>query len=200
MALANQPGFTALVESQPGYSSHHTRERLINELFDQLLKRIADLDLFNKNTAPAIFLVYAHKSTVAEANVQVAQQLIEWLKTIRVRLQSDRSPLGTGVYLGYSLDGDDRAAHNILWNQFCLLPKGAYDKSVDKVILCCSDALGQYNKTMMETDLKCYPQEIKEAYSRSRTESTQPTIMHGEINQIISAKKTAKTMTSFQSS
>lgn len=159
---------------------------MINELFEQLLKHIADLDCFNKETAPTIFLVYAHKSTVGEANAEVPQQLIEWLKSVRAKLRSDRSPLGTGIYPGHNLDGVDHAAHNILWNQLCLLPKEAYNKSVDKVILCCSEVLLKYHQTCLkEPGMKCYYQEIKEAYFHSPKVTTQPAGIHDKINQVV---------------
>jgi hypothetical protein len=156
-------------------------EKAINILFDRVLEGIARLDLFNKDTAPTLFIVYAHKSPVGEANAEAAQQLIQWLKNLRAQLRSDRSPLGTVLY---SLDKDDHAAHNILWNQFCLLPKKIYSKSVDKVILCCSEVLWEYHQTCSKNpDLRCYYKEIKEACSHSQKETTQET--HDKINQVI---------------
>jgi hypothetical protein len=159
---------------------------VINDSFGNILDDIAHLDSFRGNTS-TIFVVYAHKSDVGEARAEIAKQLIDWLKKVRAQVQSDRSPLGASKLVGSSLNGDELPAHNILWNQFYLLPKSSYDHSVDKIILCCSEALLKHHETCLKTEgLKNYPKDIREAHSGSPKE---PDAMHSVIENIIDKYK-----------
>jgi hypothetical protein len=155
----------------------------MTNLFDSILENIADLDPFTSKTSPTIFLIYAHDE---KAKVEIPKQIITWLKRVRAKLRSDQSPLGTGIGPESSLDIDEHAAHNILWNQFCLLPNTSYDKSVDKVILCCSEVLSKYHgKFQVDPTLIHFYQDIKEAHSRSPKNAQHPTELHFEIEQVI---------------
>ncbi|GAD99159.1 hypothetical protein CHGG_08765 [Paecilomyces variotii No. 5] len=158
---------------------------VINDLFDEILCHLANSNCFNIETAPTIFLIYAHPSVVGEADAEISLKLIEWLKTIRAKLRSDRSPAGTGVSRGHGLDEYENAAHNILWTQLCLLPEESYNKSVDKVVLCFSDVLGQYYKGMIGSQLNNYRQELKNAYACAPKNPVQPFQIYSRMNQIV---------------
>ena len=145
---------------------------------------MAELDPFINEKAPTLFLIYAHNNPpIGTAHAELSQQLITWLKIIRSRLRSDRSPLGLGV--DYSPDEDDElAAHNILSNQFCLLPRSSNDKSVDKVILCCSEVLGSYFEAGL---VEHFLQDVRDAYFRAPKNARNPTELRLEIQKVVNA-------------
>jgi hypothetical protein len=133
-----------------------------------------------------MFLVYAHDSKDGEAMAAVSIKLIEWLKRIRAKLRSDRSPLGMGFGAGTSMDSYEDAAHNILSNQLCLLPPRSYENIVYNVILCCSDTLWKYYEMcLQDQSLQGYPDEVKAAHSNSPKEPKRPKKMHSQIEEVI---------------
>ena len=155
-------------------------------LFIRILDVIANWDLFLQESAPTMFLVYAHDSKDGEAMAAVSIKLIDWLKKIRAKLRSDRSPLGMGFGAGTCMDISEQAAHNILSNQLCLLPPRSYEKSVDKVILCCSDTLWKYYEIcLQDPSLQRYPDEIRAAHSNSAKEPKLLEKMHSQIEEVI---------------
>jgi hypothetical protein len=113
------------------------------------LKAITGWDLFLNDAGPTLFLVYVHKSNVKEARAEVSEQLIIWLNDIQAKLRSDKSPLGIELSPGTSINSNKDAAYNIVSNQFCLLPPSSYEKSVDKVIVCCLETLWIYYKNCL---------------------------------------------------
>jgi hypothetical protein len=159
--------------------------QVISYLFKKILRVLAEGDPLN-GTGPTIFLVYAHDSKVGEARAEVSEQLITWLKVVRANLRSDKSPLGPGLGTGTNLDSNDNAAHNILWNQFCLLPPSSYEKSVDKVILCCSEALWNYYQTsLVDSSLQGFPDAVKAAHLSCPKTPKNPAKLHSAIELVV---------------
>jgi hypothetical protein len=117
-----------------------------------------------------MFIVYAHDNDpVGEASARCVQQLIGWLKVLRLQVLSDKSALS----LWSARAEGTAAAHNILSNQFCLLPKHArsleVDKisSVDKVLLFGSAVLKAYYE---EPSVQSYFSEIEEAWVQAQAQ------------------------------
>ncbi|KAL9113110.1 MAG: hypothetical protein Q9227_002722 [Pyrenula ochraceoflavens] len=119
----------------------------LEKLFNDILDTLANSDAFSRPDSPSSFVVYAHNNPEKGiANAEYVNCLIQWLKRLRARTLSDRSPV-----LSHSPREDDPAAiENILSNQFCLLPANHFVNgreiitSVDKVILCGSSLLKSY--------------------------------------------------------
>lgn len=115
--------------------------------------------------------MYAHENgnTSEKAESKLVQALIQLLQRVRPKIVSDRSPL---LRDSRSIRKEGKLpVHNILWNQFCLLPKsGQADKinevvgSVDKVLFCSSEVLQSYHQ---DNRMKKYTEEIKEFYAKS---------------------------------
>jgi hypothetical protein len=172
----------------PPLNSAHSKltHQVITYLFEEILKAITGWDLFLNDAGPTLFLVYAHKSNVGEARAEVSEQLITWLNDIRAKLRSDKSPLGMELGPGTSIDSNEDAAHNIVSNQFCLLPPSSYEKSVDKVIVCCSETLWMYYENCLPgRSLQPYCEEVKEAHSNFPDKLKQPRKLHSEIQQVV---------------
>ncbi|RDW74881.1 hypothetical protein BP6252_06023 [Coleophoma cylindrospora] len=112
-------------------------------IFDTALKVLRLLLVYESSR---LFLVYAHENESSEkkASQEVAKKLIHWLNRIGTTLQSDLLPKGSdkGIFFCHSVD--DKAVHDILDNQMCLLPRWIHLMSVEKVILCGSELLGEY--------------------------------------------------------
>ncbi|CZR68408.1 related to ankyrin [Phialocephala subalpina] len=146
-------------------SASHDLEtgRRLATLFESILREFADTDLFSKEISPTCFLVYAHDApNVGNADAARAQQLIDWLKTLRSIVFADRSQ-----FLPWYDRENGAAGRDILSNQFCILPKSGnagsvYNiSSVDKVILCCSEVLQSYYG---DSRVKKYTQDIRDFY------------------------------------
>ncbi|RYP82883.1 hypothetical protein DL770_005490 [Monosporascus sp. CRB-9-2] len=120
----------------------------IEALFSKILEQLEATDFFGRSTSPSIFIVYAHDNhdEGIAANAWCVHNLIKWLKAIRTRVLSDKSPLP----LWSTREGGAAAAQNILSNQFCLLPASTRSdsagtiNSVDKVLVCGSRLLERY--------------------------------------------------------
>ncbi|RDW58024.1 hypothetical protein BP6252_13435 [Coleophoma cylindrospora] len=147
-----------------------SRDRSMPSKTDERVGKYSD-DVLKSLTT--IFVVYAHENErlapEKKADAESAQKIIEWLISLRSRVNSDRSPLVRG-------SGDDReintsGVHNILSNQLCLLPnigdfhKGDEVRPVDKVILCRSKVLQAY---LENVKMKDYLQKIKEFYDSKK--------------------------------
>jgi hypothetical protein len=159
---------------------------VITYLFEEILNAIASWDVFLNDTGPTLFLVYAHESKIGEARAEISEQLITWLNDVRAKLRSDKSPLGMELGPGTSMDSNEDAAENILSNQFCLLPLSSYEKSVGKVIVCCSETLWEYYKNCLPGgSLQEYPKEVKEAYFNFPDKLKQPRKLHSKIEQVV---------------
>ncbi len=123
-----------------------TREKsaLIDRLFEKALSTLASLKIPNK---PSLFLVYAHNNPACgKARAEEAKYFIENLSSIRAPLYSDQAPMGpTYLSLPEELKADGKL-EDILTNQLCLLPAKLREDVVlvDKVIVCCSEVLGNY--------------------------------------------------------
>ncbi|KAJ3571480.1 hypothetical protein NPX13_g5363 [Xylaria arbuscula] len=116
---------------------------LTGKQFVQLLKGFAESDRFSHHETPALFIVYAHENEESgKAHANYVLNVIKWLTAIRSRTISDKAPLL------WSLDNDQSdpaSVHNILDNQFRLLPRSS-SNSVDKVIVFGSEVLRQYKQ------------------------------------------------------
>lgn len=103
---------------------------------------------------------------MGKADAALARQLIDWLKVLRAKVFSDRS---TRSELWSTRE--DGVTRDILFNQFCLLPKEGNIDSVDnsnrveKVILCCSEVLQRYRE---DGRMKAYTEDIKKFYRENR--------------------------------
>jgi len=122
-------------------------EKVLEELFGEILSTLRNFDYFGRLHSPSIFLVYAHDPPNARnAHVPCVRDLIEWLQMVGAHILSDRSLL---LEVSIRQSGGD-AVRDILANQICLLPvrRRAGNKevvcSVDKVLLCGSDVLREY--------------------------------------------------------
>ncbi|KAK1252102.1 hypothetical protein MKX08_003289 [Trichoderma sp. CBMAI-0020] len=142
------------------------------------------MDHFGRQASASIFIVYAHDSDVAgNAGAQCVRNLIKWLLVIQSRLLSSKSPLR------WPREGGIADAQNILSNQLCLLPRGgtASDMeeeitSVDKVILCGSNALKKYYEHAF-TDL--YVDSIVTCYKEAQSRNMQPKDIRDKIRTIV---------------
>ncbi|KAE8151308.1 hypothetical protein BDV25DRAFT_138934 [Aspergillus avenaceus] len=156
-----------------------------NDIFDNILDNLHKLDLFNTQSSPSLFLVYAHESDAGEARADVSLKIIRWLKRVQAKLESDKSPRGIGVAFGNGLNGNEQAVHNILWSQFCLLPKPTNVKSVDKVILCCSETLWEYHQDSLTNSLSDYFSELEQTYHRSQQSSTAFEALYDDMSKVV---------------
>jgi hypothetical protein len=131
-----------------------------------VLEAFAETDWFSNESSPTIFLVYAHESSLGNANATWAVNLIKWLTMVRSKTFSDKS-LVPGSWATRE-EKDFASVHDILSNQFCLLPassrvdKGKQVTRVNKVIVCCSEVLQGYSK---DARMDGYNRAIKEFYS-----------------------------------
>ncbi|RDW91130.1 hypothetical protein BP5796_02295 [Coleophoma crateriformis] len=141
---------------------------VLDKTFELILDTFADSDDVLKSLT-TIFVVYAHENErlapEKKADAESARKIIKWLRSLRSRVKSDRSPLVRDS--GDGRDTDTSGVHNILSNQLCLLPnignfrKGDDVRPVDKVILCRSEVLQVY---LEDAKMKDYLQKIKEFY------------------------------------
>lgn len=153
-------------------------------IFDGILRSFADTDYFSGPTCPSFFVVYAHDApAVGKADAKVVRQLLDWLKILRTKSLSDRSP----SVLWYTRE-DSNVSSDILSNQLCLLPRSGqvrYDyniSSVDKVILCCSEVLQKYYE---DPRMKKYTQALKNTYPETKVSDIGK--IKGEIQEIVNA-------------
>ncbi len=153
--------------------SAQAKSDLVDYLFEKALLTLSSLEVSNK---PSLFLVYAHDNPKqGQAKADIARYLIDKLSTIYVDLYSDQTPLAQP----YSFKGtqEDGQFEDILTSQLCLLPDQLIDgvAPVDKVVVCCSEVLGNYLKEW--PDYKNFQQALQEAYSKDkaayRTNSSQ---------------------------
>ncbi|RDW66117.1 hypothetical protein BP6252_09752 [Coleophoma cylindrospora] len=141
-------------------------------VFKRVIECLADLDSFKKSST-SIFLVYAHENDKLtpklKAEAEKAQKIIEWLLCLRAKALTDRSPLFRDSKS--VRDTGNLGAHDILSNQFCLLPNSGKATSihevscVDKVILCSSEVLQVYHK---DNKMKEYIRDIKAFYASKK--------------------------------
>ncbi|RDW85982.1 hypothetical protein BP5796_04307 [Coleophoma crateriformis] len=156
-------GIASLPENDRLLKNDEPTGELLNLAFELFLSALAESDAI-KNSPTSVFLVYAHDnknlSPKREADAEKAQKIIEWLKSLRSKIRSDRSPL---IRDSLSIRGtDESGAHNILSNQLCLLPNsGNVSSSVDKVILCSSELLQSYQE---DSIMRKYIEDIKDFY------------------------------------
>jgi hypothetical protein len=155
-------------------------------LFDKILESFAETDAFASDTSPSTFFVYAHENASAgNADHVAAIRLITWLRAIRSKTFSDKSP-SLGVRA--TREEGNLAVHDILSNQFCLLPKrkkpGKVNKisSVDKVIICCSEVLQSYYE---DTRMKSYIEGIKDVYFRAERNCQETSVIRQGVLELI---------------
>ncbi len=145
-------------------SSIQKKGRLVNYLFDLALSTLGSLEVHNK---PSLFLIYAHNNPKhGKAGAETSKYLIEKLFTGRVNLYSDQTP--TGQRQPYSRSQEELKAdgklEDILTSQLCLLPDRLIGevKPVDRVVVCCSEVLGNYLKEWPH--YQNFYQRLREAY------------------------------------
>lgn len=90
------------------------------------------------------------------------------MEHIRAKLVSDKSPLF--AQLQYTREDESAAAHDVLVNQFCLLPQPSPNqaqtiRSVDKVVLCWSELLQRYSE---DDRMQSYVEAIKNYYHNAK--------------------------------
>ncbi len=136
----------------------------IDHLFEKALFTFERLEVLNK---VSLFLVYAHdNSTYGQAKAHIAKYLIKKLSDVRVNLYSDQTPMGQPAAYSEG-SGSVQQLEDILTNQLCLLPTQLIDKvaPVDKVVVCCSEVLGNYLKS---PDYKKFHEELRVAYFKDQ--------------------------------
>src|ERR1700722_16034538 len=162
--------------------------KLVTDLFEGILERLRGLNLFREkflHGSPSIFLVYAHDNPSVDkaANSNVARCLIKWLSKLRSNLYSDRS----SGYDPASTPEDKRIALDVLSSQLCLLPRDSPNHSVQKVILCGSELLGQYIKSdcYHGANDKSYTQAIQHAYRTALQAGKSENDINGAIREVV---------------
>ena len=158
---------------------------VLSIVFETVLERFGATDLFRKPETPTFFIVYAHDNpSIGTADAAVVKQLITGLKALTTKVISDRSLVPEAWYTRE--EGD--AVRDVLSNQFCLLPKDGKLRdegiisSVDKVILCCSEVLGNYYKDGL---MKTFIRAIKEFYFHPETDRKNPKQIQNGIEEIV---------------
>ncbi|RDW71669.1 hypothetical protein BP5796_07703 [Coleophoma crateriformis] len=165
----------AVIDREPLRNDELTKE-LLDYLFNALIRKLLQINSFSSNTAPSFFVVYAHDS-IDEKNRKAGsdqvRQLIQWLEVVHSKIISDRSPL----FRAWPRKSDGtQGNHDILANQFCLLPQGKQNSkghligSVDKVILFCSELLEDYYGESKHGEMKAYTENLKTYYSTKKEE------------------------------
>ncbi|KAH7390334.1 hypothetical protein BKA64DRAFT_678982 [Cadophora sp. MPI-SDFR-AT-0126] len=161
------------------------KEKVLEEAFDRILRALAETDTLGGSASPSVFVVYAHDNdSVGTAYAGCVRKVIKWLKTLRAKLISDKSVL---PIWSTRAEGTD-AAHNILSNQFCLLPKYTSQPknggigSVDKVLLVGSAVLKSYceDKSMHQ-----YIGEIEALWKQASAEGWNTEKLQSGIRQIV---------------
>ncbi|KAI1108408.1 hypothetical protein F5Y14DRAFT_84773 [Nemania sp. NC0429] len=143
---------------------------LTGNQFVQLLKGFAESDRFSHHETPALFIVYAHENgEYGKANADYVRNVIRWLAAIRSQTASDKAPLLRPPENGQS---DPASVHNILDNQFRLLPRSS-SSSVDKVIVFGSEVLRRYRQHPFAGG---YIQELQTIYEKARPEDRESKI------------------------
>ncbi len=139
--------------------------KLVNYLFEKALSRLGSLEVPNK---PSLFVVYAHENKAyGKAEASTSKYLIEKLSQIQVVLYSDQTPIGQPYSSVVGEVKKDSKLEDILTNQLCLLPGQLRSdvKPVDKVVVCCSEVLGNYLKW---PEYDSFYQKLREAYGKDR--------------------------------
>ncbi len=151
--------------------SRDTQEKgaMVDRLFEKMLSRLVGLNI---SYTPSLFLVYAHgDSAQGQAEASTSRYLIDKLKQIRVlNLYSDQTPLGQPYSDVRRTWKQDSQLTDILTSQLCLLPDQLRDDVavVDKVVVCCSEVLGNYLKGWPHYDnffralQKAYERDLKQ--------------------------------------
>ncbi|KAM0180132.1 hypothetical protein ACHAPF_002666 [Botrytis cinerea] len=150
------PGLSKGVSEQYMLQRHH-------RIFERILEEISDLDILSQKHSPTVFPVYAHA-----AEHEFVAEIFEWLKVCTSKVFGDRSPFQ------YWYDREKgTAGSDILSNQFCLLPRfveveDSHDiKSVDRVIIFCSEVIQDY---LDDKRMKAYIEDIKDVYFKFEKE------------------------------
>ncbi|UUM22244.1 pentapeptide repeat-containing protein [Mycoavidus sp. SF9855] len=168
--------------SMPASMSVREKGELVDYLFERALFTLGSLNVSNK---PSIFLVYAHDNpdpNYGEADASTSKYFINHLSSIQVTLNSDQTPLGQPYSDSFEDLKEDGKLEDILTSQLCLLPAQVEKevKSVNKVVVCCSEVLGKYLKWLHYEEFyltlqKAY-REDREAYGKDREQSSAPAI------------------------
>ncbi|KAI0166892.1 hypothetical protein GGR52DRAFT_78917 [Hypoxylon sp. FL1284] len=174
------PSSIASPERGPVSSNH-----AVGNLFSTILGILAETDVFSHATSPSIFIVYAHDNVnEGTAYAWCVHRLIAWLKDIRSRTISDKSPLP----LWHTREGGSDAVRNILDHQFCLLPQHSKPDnigticSVDKVVVCGSKLLRRYYE---DTFTSPYIAAIKESYREGLDDFSDTSVLKNKIRKVV---------------
>ncbi len=148
---------------QPVVLPAQAKSELVDYLFEKALLTLGSLEVPDK---PSLFLVYAHDNPAygrAEANI--SRYLIDQLSKIRINLYSDQTPMGQACLSSSEDLKKGGTLEDILTSQLCLLPTQLRGdvKPVSKVIVCCSEVLGNYLKWPHYPD---FYQELQKAYRK----------------------------------
>jgi hypothetical protein len=125
-------------------------------LFNEVCSGLRYCRFFDSPGAPSFFVIYAHDNPddPGRADSQTVRKMIRYMEKINSKCRSDMHPRLSSDY------PDLRAKHDILENQFCLLPKELSHTAVDKVILFYSEVLQSY---CTSREGRRYIQALKEA-------------------------------------
>ncbi len=154
--VASVPSALTAAQELPTASLIHEKSRQVNYLFETALLTLQSLELSNKTS---LFLVYAHDNAAyGRADADTSKYLIEKLSQIRGNLYSDQTPMGQSY-----VRASEALKEDILTSQLCLLPTQLKDnvEPVEKVVVCCSEVLGNYLKWEGYPD---FYKQVKAAY------------------------------------
>ncbi len=149
---------------QPVAPFTQEKSALLDYLFETALSTLGSLKVSNK---PSLFLVYAHDNpdpVHGRAEASTSKYLIDKLSQIQVKLHSDQTPKGQSYSSSLGDLEGDVTLEDILTSQLCLLPTRLRNdvKPVDKVVVCCSEVLGNYLKEWPHYQI--FYQQLREAY------------------------------------
>lgn len=160
----------------------------LDEAFTQILDTLAETDVFSHPKSPSMFIVYAHDNDEKGiAYSQHVSQFVKWLGKIRSRTCSDKSP----IPFGSTREGGSDVLHNILSNQFCLLPTidGSDDlddiRSVDLAVVFGSEVLKHYYHDSFTGP---YIQSIEQIYDEAQKSWVQRSPLHDKIRGFVESQ------------
>ncbi len=176
MPALTQTATSTLMAMQqlPVASSTQAKSELVDYLFEKALSMLGSLEVSNK---PSLFLVYAHDNPAhGQADAGTSKYLIDKLSKIRVNLYSDQTPMGQPYSSSPEDVITDSQLEDILTSQLCLLPDQlrADVKPVEKVVVCCSEVLGNYLKKWGEKGsyYDAFCTKLEEAYRKDLAQTS----------------------------
>ena len=148
-------------------------QELLRETFHKIIEIFPELGISRKS--PKFFILYAHDNEELniEANRNVVDDYISWFMSVRLNVDSDKSPNGYGLVNGPAHSG---ATSDIVRNQVCLLPPSFHHLNVKYVLVFYSRLLAKYMKDERDWkgDTQTYSEALYKACEKYERESKIP--------------------------